>query len=126
MKVTVFLMGHFLTCAHFTFAVEPPVMLNYVIVNWVFMDAVHLQLFLEVSKNMAYIWLNSMIIIHFSSISLVIVQKIIMHISLGSTRLIKWLCPEILNRWKSFVGNLSLFHNVSNKNDYVTVNIKLF
>ena len=28
MKVTVFLMGHFLTCAHFTFAVEPPVMLN--------------------------------------------------------------------------------------------------
>ena len=95
------------------------------------MNAIQLQHFLEVSKNMAYILLNSVIIIHFPSILLLIVQKILMNVSPGSTRLIKSLFVQrgftnvFSICWKIFADNLSLFLDVSDKKD-VTVKIELF
>ena len=90
------------------------------------MDIVQLQPYLEVSKNMVYIPLNSMIIIHFSSISLLIVQKIIMHMSPASARRIKSLFVQKYSVVKIFLQTTFHSIDVSDKNDDVTVKIKIF
>lgn len=90
------------------------------------MDIVQLQPYLEVSKNMVYNPLNSMIIIHFSSISLLIVQKIIMHMSPASARRIKSLFVQKYLVVKIFLQTTFHSIDVSDKNDDVTVKIKIF